>query len=192
MMKKFCKTCQAETERSNTEGKCKACVCARTKAWRLKNYERSLASVESWQKANPEKVKKYKEKWSVENRDKKLAKDAAYRETYPEKMQAFRDKWREANPDAGRRHASNRRARKRENGGSLSVGLSEKLLKLQKGKCACCKEVLNGKFHLDHHIPLALGGANEDGNIQLLCPPCNMAKGAKHPVDFMQSRGFLL
>lgn len=36
------------------------------------------------------------------------------------------------------------------------------------------------------------GGANDKSNIQLLCPHCNLSKGAKHPVDFMQERGMLL
>ncbi len=36
------------------------------------------------------------------------------------------------------------------------------------------------------------GGANIDGNIQLLTGLCNRQKHTKHPVDFMQERGFLL
>ena len=41
-------------------------------------------------------------------------------------------------------------------------------------------------------MPLARGGKHEASNLQLLCPPCNMSKNAKHPIDFMQQRGFLL
>ena len=40
--------------------------------------------------------------------------------------------------------------------------------------------------------PLALGGSNDKANLQLLCPTCNAKKSAKHPIDFMQSRGLLL
>ena len=43
-----------------------------------------------------------------------------------------------------------------------------------------------------HIIPLALGGANDDLNVQLLTPDCNQRKKAQHPVDYMQSQGFLL
>lgn len=35
-------------------------------------------------------------------------------------------------------------------------------------------------------------GTNTDDNIQLLRKLCNLQKSAKHPVDFMQQRGFLL
>lgn len=45
---------------------------------------------------------------------------------------------------------------------------------------------------MDHIVPLALGGSNTDGNIQLLRATCNQQKHAKHPVVFMQERGFLL
>ena len=35
--------------------------------------------------------------------------------------------------------------------------------------------------------------SDEDkANLQLLCPTCNTKKSAKHPIDFMQSRGLLL
>lgn len=33
---------------------------------------------------------------------------------------------------------------------------------------------------------------NADENVQLLCSRCNLSKGAKHPVEFMQSQGYLL
>jgi len=36
------------------------------------------------------------------------------------------------------------------------------------------------------------GGSNTDDNMQLLRKLCNLQKHAKHPVDFMQERGFLL
>lgn len=56
----------------------------------------------------------------------------------------------------------------------------------------CCGLPLGDNYHIDHIMPLALGGSNTDDNIQLLRQRCNNQKCAKHPVDFMQSRGFLL
>ena len=89
-------------------------------------------------------------------------------------------------------NCQNRRARKIAVGGKLSKGLTEKLYKLQRGKCACCGKLLGDNYHLDHRMPIALGGANEDWNIQLLRSTCNHEKHAKHPIDFMQERGYLL
>lgn len=63
------------------------------------------------------------------------------------------------------------------------------------GKCKACSKAshsVGDNYHLDHIMPLALGGPNTDDNIQLLRQRCNNQKSKKHPVDFMQSRGNLL
>lgn len=118
---------------------------------------------------------------------------AKWQKANPQKANAKSAKWREANPEARRIYEHNRRARKLESGGKLSKGLAAKLFTLQRGKCACgCKQPLGSDYHLDHIMPLALGGTNTDDNMQLLTSRCNMQKQALHPVDFMQQRGFLL
>jgi 5-methylcytosine-specific restriction endonuclease McrA len=35
-----------------------------------------------------------------------------------------------------------------------------------------------GPFHVDHIRPYSKGGWNVEGNLQLLCAPCNLRKGA--------------
>lgn len=97
------------------------------------------------------------------------------------------------NPDAAKRNCRARRARLVGASGIVSKGIDQVLLKYQKGRCACCRELLkSGSTHLDHITPLAKGGLHEDRNLQLLCAGCNLRKGSKDPVDFMRSRGFLL
>lgn len=44
------------------------------------------------------------------------------------------------------------------------------------GRCIECDSDFELQF--DHVIPVALGGANTVENLQLLCAPCNKAKGA--------------
>jgi 5-methylcytosine-specific restriction endonuclease McrA len=142
--------------------------------------------------ANKDKEKADGIAYYAANRDKARATAAAYRAANPEKCRAANSKSSKANPEIRRIANQNRRARKRENGGKLSKGLAAKLLKLQRGKCACCSEPLGEDYNLDHIMPLALGGTNTDDNIQLLRQKCNNQKHTKHPVDFMQSRGFLI
>jgi 5-methylcytosine-specific restriction endonuclease McrA len=90
-------------------------------------------------------------------------------------------------------YQQNRRKRAVAAGGKLSPNIRHKLIGLQRGKCACCRADLKKiKMNLDHIMPLALGGAHSDENVQLLCQPCNNQKYSKHPVDFMQEKGFLL
>lgn len=90
----------------------------------------------------------------------------------------------------------NRKARERNAKGQLSRGIRKALYAAQRGRCPVCKDALamDGvqKCHIDHVVPLAAGGTHTDDNVQLLCPECNVSKGAKDPLEFMQSRGFLL
>jgi 5-methylcytosine-specific restriction endonuclease McrA len=44
------------------------------------------------------------------------------------------------------------------------------------GRCVECGSAFEIQY--DHVIPLALGGANTAENLQILCAPCNQAKGA--------------
>lgn len=188
---RFCKKCQCETERHN-DGRCKPCK-------RLYLYQ--------WRKENPEKLRAINEKWNSQHTDEmKVAEKALYvrkrvdkiqyaKEYYEKNKEALRPKkkqWQKENLDACRVSDQNRRAAKLQSGGRLTQGLKARLFILQRGKCACCGLPLGSNYHLDHIMPLALGGSNTDDNIQLLRQRCNNQKHAKHPVDFMQSRGFLL
>lgn len=204
---KFCKKCDTETERYAT-GKCKLCAKvsravryaaspekekARVAAWQAANRDKVRASTDAWKAANRERVKASTAAWHAANCENGKAVSAAWRAANPDKVKANNAAWREANSAASRVHKHNRRARKLEVGGKLSSGFTAKLFRLQKGKCACgCKQPLGADYHRDHIMPLALGGTNTDDNMQLLRKLCNLQKHAKHPIDFMQSRGFLL
>lgn len=178
---------------------------AQSQAYYAANTEKCRADMAAWRKANPDKAKANSALWKAANREKVNASSAnkyaanpakhnaacmAWQAANPEKVKENSANWRASNPGKCRVYVQNRRARK--NGGKLSPGLTDKLFKLQRGKCACCHVSIEDGHHLDHVIPLALDGPNEDWNMQLLCGPCNLSKGAKHPVDFMRQRGFLL
>jgi hypothetical protein len=182
-------------------------VKAKVQAWRSKNLEKvracdaaryrgdpegQRARVAAYRAKNPEKVKSYSAKYREANREKVKAASAKWRSNNPDRVRAMAIEWRKKNPDANRVKVQNRRSRKIRNGGKLSKDIAEKLFVLQKGKCPCCQQPLGGDYHIDHIVPLALGGTNTDDNVQLLRSTCNQQKHAKHPVEFMQSRGFLL
>jgi hypothetical protein len=44
------------------------------------------------------------------------------------------------------------------------------------GRCVECGSAFDLQY--DHVIPVALGGASTEANLQLLCAPCNQGKGA--------------
>lgn len=171
---------------------CKSCDSAARAARYLANHDTEKATRAAWRAANPEKTKAACAAWQAANPEKKKANSAKWYASNTEKAKARAVAWNAAHPEIMRIHCHNRRARQRASG-VLSKDLADKLFKLQRGKCACgCKQPLGSDYHLDHRMPLALGGSNTDDNMQLLTSTCNMQKGAKHPVTFMQQRGFLL
>ena len=161
-------------------------------AYRVRNNDHLRARNAEWRKANPEKVKANISAWKKANPERSKFLHARSVAENKEKVRARQLRWVRANPEAVRATRHTRRARIKNSPGVLSKGLAAKLFKLQRGKCACCGLALGDNYHLDHIVPLALGGTNTDDNIQLLRAQCNLSKGAKHPVDFMQSRGLLL
>lgn len=202
--------------------KCRECCAADMSNWRLKNKEKydkhraeyNLANIEKqkeyrkkyksdnaeriksynarYRKENKDKIKSNSIKYYEENRDRIKLSCAKYYAENKDKATAASIRWQSRNKDKIRIYSQNRRYRKIENGGKLSHDLAERLFKLQRGKCPCCGENLGNDYHLDHIIPLKLGGSNEDSNIQLLRSSCNHKKQARHPIEYMQSRGFLL
>jgi len=123
-------------------------------------------------------------KETSEQRKKQLQK--AWREENRGRMRELVRRWKKANPDKVR---ADRRGRDRKS----KARRRDALMKVQKGRCGYCREKLvAGKIHIDHVMPLALGGSNRRSNLQLLCEACNLSKGAKHPIDFARGRGMLL
>lgn len=74
----------------------------------------------------------------------------------------------------------------------LPKGTVKKIGSLQRWKCAVCGACISGNYHVDHVVPLSKGGEHDPKNLQLLCPTCNLNKSSKDPIDFMQSKGFLI
>lgn len=103
-------------------------------------------------------------------------------------------KWRRSPTGLASNRQSNRSRRalnSNAEGSHTALDISN-LYALQSGKCACCGAGLGDVYHVDHVHPLSKGGSNWPSNLQLLCKPCNLQKAAKHPIDFMQQKGFLL
>ena len=199
---KHCNKCgetKPTTEFSKNAGRrdglsayCKECHKAYSAARYAANPDEINAIAAKWKASNRERIKVTNAAWYAANLERNRADKAVWAKKNPERNKANAAAWQKANPEARRINVQNYRARKRVNGGTLSKGLSAKLFKLQRGKCACCHVSIEDGNHMDHIIPVALGGPNEDWNMQLLCGPCNLSKSAKHPIDFMQQRGFLL
>ena len=195
-------------DRSKRDGLSTICKCCRSAGhaeWRAKNPDQVKANYAAWYAANADKARSYSKEYRLAHPEQTKAAVDAWRKENPDKSKAAMARWSVANKDRKKElnhswylnnktkvrvQRKNRKLRMKS--GRLSVDIVEKLLKIQKGKCACCKKPLGEDFHLDHIMPLALGGTNTNDNVQLLRKLCNLQKNAKHPVDFMQQRGFLI
>ena len=164
----------------------KTCIkCKQTKS--LSDFHKSKQSKDGRKNSCVDCTRIYQAEYRLLNAEKKRASQASWRSKSYEVEKA----WREANREKSKIDRHNRRAVLKSRG-KLSPGLTEKLLKLQSGTCACCKKPLGKNYHMDHIVPLALGGTNTDDNIQLLHQKCNHQKSSKHPIDFMQQLGYLI
>jgi 5-methylcytosine-specific restriction endonuclease McrA len=137
--------------------------------------------------AKPERRAKQNErrKWLVAN-------DNDFRDRINERDAPAKRAWKKANPEAVRSHDRTRRSRLVGAEGSHTAADIEAIHARQKYKCAECGVSTKKKKHVDHVMPLALGGSNWPSNLQILCPFCNDSKGAKHPHEFAQRKGRLL
>lgn len=193
--------------------------CAESqKKWREANKEKCAESRRKWETANKDKVRAYREKWNEKNPEKvrfyatkylknKEKRQPLTKEEKKEKARIQRKNWEAKNhekvkernknkwikyADNVRTNTRNRKARLRNSIGTHTASDIRKLKKLQKNQCAICKTSINAGFHVDHVFPIARGGTNDINNLQILCETCNTSKGAKDPIEFMQSKGFLI
>lgn len=139
----------------------------RTREWRQANPGRNAAMAKDWRARYPQKSRE-------------AAKQ--YRQANQEIIQA----WLEANAERMRAKASRRRALKRDAG---IYAISDRDLRRLYGAktCAVCGQA-GGPIHIDHIIPLARGGRHSIGNLQPLCPGCNLSKGPKLMIEW-RARG---
>lgn len=99
-------------------------------------------------------------------------------------------KYRSANPDKVREFSQRRSTR--EKTGRLPRGTIKRIGEAQRWRCAICRVEIKAGYHVDHIVPLALDGTHIPANIQLLCPPCNLQKSSRDPIEHMRSLGRLL
>jgi hypothetical protein len=153
---------------------CRACSRIRDTIRRSVDNESTKLTSARWRETNKEKIRA----------------DAAVTRKTPE-FRARRNAYLRANP--GKRKASDRdqRVRRSKAEGRYTEEDIQRILKLQRGRCAICAIRLT-KIHRDHIQPLKHGGTNYARNIQITCRTCNETKQAQDPLVFMRKLGRLL
>lgn len=104
-------------------------------------------------------------------------------------LRTLTNAWKDANPGRTRASAQAYRARKAGATGRFTEADVQVMYSKQNGLCNCCRVPLGDKYHRDHVVALATGGSNEASNMQLLCKPCNCAKGSRPMSALLALRG---
>lgn len=131
------------------------------------------AKTREWFSKNGEYILIYRQAYRAANSDMLKRRAMDYYRANPEKLRAYRQV---------------RKGRLRGAVGSFTAADLRKQHADQFGKCFWCRESLDSDYHADHYIPVAKGGNNKPYNMVLSCPPCNISRGAKMPVDFFAYR----
>lgn len=194
------------------------CECTSINNDKNKSNPSRIKKQKEWVAKNRGRIREQRRAWrqTVEGREKTRLLTKSTRERYPDEVKARVRSWRLRNKDRineyeRRRYAEkksyqhteagkkamlartrNRRALKKEVGGTHTVSDIQDIYRLQMGKCAICRKKLDESYHVDHIMPIARGGSNARSNLQLTHGSCNQKKHEKDPIDHMQSLGFLL
>ena len=167
--------------------------CAkRHREWREANRDKVKAWAQTWVRPNPEARKAYEKAYREANKEKLTAVSLAWRLVNRERFDENAKAWHEANRPRVQAIWRNRRSRVRGAKGSHTGEQILDLLRKQGNRCAECRKNLKAGYHADHIMPLARGGSNDIGNIQLLCETCNLSKGYRDPIEWARKKGRLL
>lgn len=195
------------SQRYSSTGRC--CACARAqairwarenkdklRAYRVKEYalnaKKEKERVREFRLQNKDYVRKCNVEWAANNPKRRKEINVAWADRNRDYLAAKQKAWRTENPEKAKEVSRNSRAKRRAALGSHTQKEVMYIIQAQRKKCAYCGVSLSLGYHIDHIVPLALGGSNYRHNLQALCPKCNGRKGAKHPVDYAREIGLLL
>ncbi len=168
-------------ERSVSKRECLKCRSEKAKLNRLSDLDGHRAKLNKWRRDNPDKVKASRRNNYLRYID---ARRAYARVRVPI--------WRRNNPEKKRIINRALRAKKRSAIGSHTAEQILEMLTKQNWKCVACGISIKDRRHIDHIMPLHLGGSNNIENLQGLCQFCNCSKHAKDPFKWAQENGRLL
>lgn len=161
--------------------KCKECV----RQYYVEHNEGLKARSAAWKKANPGKYKAYLKAWNQENKGRCFAYSKRYRENNLDKRRQYESDYKVQNRERYTIHQRNYRALKAKADGSHTQKEIEQMYEDQEGRCAYCSIALEGKYHVDHMVPISRGGTNGWENLAITCAFCNLRKNSLTIGEFL-------
>ena len=181
-----CKVCKSKLDKEYREAN-KSALQAKGLAYRKERREElRKKSLERYHSASEAEVQRRKELKRLYNQN--ASEDIKERKRLYDKQYFASEKGK----DVTRRSVHKRRAQKlASEDGTVTAQALEDLKIKQSNKCFHCSELLDfsgkGTVHLDHFIPLSLGGCHTIDNVVWSCAKCNLTKSNNYPkgcIDF--------
>ena len=145
------------TEKYGVQGNCKECVKAYRRKFRRDNKEKIAADRRRHYEENGDRIREANKKWKQANREKAAGSQKKWKKAHKGRVMAFSA------------------ARKAEKLGLFTL-VCDRMVSIY-DECAALNEQDGTKtWHVDHTIPLSVGGAHVAGNLQIVPGSWNMAK----------------
>jgi 5-methylcytosine-specific restriction endonuclease McrA len=151
------------------------------RAYRQARRDQEYTRMRAWLAANPDRARARRRAWKEKNHEKLRQQHRHYTAANRERVREKRRLWASANPLRMRAKEHNRRTKKQGNGGKYKAWEWAALCQWFGNVCLCCKQP--EKLTVDHVVPVAHGGTSNIDNLQPLCLPCNLLKGAQ-AIDY--------
>lgn len=182
--------------RDGLQSRCRECQSKSHASWRAENPDKAALSKARWLSENAHIQEAATKRWRENNAQRYAKSRRQYNRSPAGKasLKKYRDNNRAAlsarqkiardNDHWRQSHALRQRARR----AHTQIPKKDYLawLEAQEKRCFYCGIDCVESFHVDHWKPLAAGGAHAFHNLVIACPPCNLSKGAKDPLEFMQ------
>lgn len=168
-----CKDCNRTTSREWS-----AAHPEKHKEWYLANRETEIQKAVERHRSHPESARAAGRRHYHKHADVRKEVAKAWHAKYPERTRAINHKSNRKHHDKRRAALVRYRTQVIGNGGSYTVKEIQHIRFIQQGHCAYCGR-LGQKVHIDHIIPVRLGGPSDIWNLCLACPRCNQSKGGR-------------
>lgn len=175
----WCKECVKSHQQANLDR-----INERRRENRREKADHYNAYNREFHRRNPEPKKARDRQYRQEHAEEISATLRSWREHNAEYVKASKREWKRLHREEDRIKSANRRALKKQVGGSFTLQEWRDLCAYYDYTCLRCgRREPEIKLSADHVIPLSQGGMNSIDNIQPLCFSCNSSKWNK-AIDY--------
>ncbi len=159
-------------------------IVAKNKAWRAQHPDKVRAYSRQYYWNNLGRCREWAIEYGRQHRHEKLVYNIRYYAANKEKILWKNSQWRRQHIEQVAALSRKRRAAVFGASGTHNEDDVARIYDEQNGLCYWCGVAVGEERHVDHYMPLCLGGSNDPDNLVIACPKCNLRKGSKHPDEF--------